>query len=169
MWFETGFGPRTGGGVGTIDQNVTGIRALAHGSEVQSGRQIGWQILQAMNSQIRFVVQQGDLEFFSKQSLGQVRVGQRSRLKFVPRCLDNFDLKFGLRKGGLALRQNYVGLREGEGAAAGREDKGWMRHQVSKATRDSPMGPFPLPSINARAFSKMIVSQRAISSLRCCK
>src|SRR5438309_5784697 len=74
-----------------------------------------------MNRKIGFLFQQRHFEFFGKQAFRKVLTffGQRGSLELVPGGFDNFQFKVELGEGGFALRQNHVGLSQGQRTAAG--------------------------------------------------
>src|SRR3982074_184704 len=138
--------------------------------------------------------EQSHFEFPGEESFGQgfPFLRQRSGLEFVSRGLDDLQIETQFREGGAALCQDEVGLRQSQGAATGRYENRVIRGTHPGALDEDSCPPFttrhairnphylcpnagrasddtlpraPRPN-RASTFSRMICSQRAISSLR---
>jgi hypothetical protein len=142
-----------------INQHIAHIGAFADGAELQAGGQFGRQIFEAVDGQIRLVLEQRDLKFLGEETFGKrlTFLSQRSGLQFVAGRFDDFQLKLELGENRAALVQHQVGLRQCESAAAGRNlDDVFIGHaqrwpSVSRGQRpDASREPQPEPACRAR-------------------
>src|SRR5262252_1941224 len=85
-----------------------------------------------MNREIGFVLEQGDLELFGKQSFwkGLSLLRHRCSLKFVARRFDNLQIKNQFCECLAALLQNHIGLSESQGTTPGGDGDYGLTHYV---------------------------------------
>ncbi len=77
-----------------------------------------------MDGEVGLVLEQRDFKLLGEQPFGQAfaLLGERGGLQFIAGGLDDFQLELEFRENGPALGEHGVGLREGEGAAAGGDE-----------------------------------------------
>ena len=59
-----------------VNHHIANVRSLAHATQLQTWRQFGRQILQAVHGQISLAIQQRCFEFFREEPFGQICIGQ---------------------------------------------------------------------------------------------
>src|SRR5438552_7345177 len=129
-----------------------------------------------MNGEVGFILEQSHFEFLGEQSLRQsfAFLSQRSGLELVTGRFDNFKLEREFRERFAALVQDHVGLGQRQSAAPCRDGDGVRVHacldsrSYAGLTSEQLRALYPCPN-SAAAFSAMISSQWATSSLRCFK
>src|SRR5207248_9354799 len=106
-----------------IEKHITNVLSFTRGPQFEARRKIRRQILQAVHRKTGLTIEQGEFEFLGEQSFGKICIGQRVSLQFVASGLDDLDLELTPRKGGPALAQHRIGLRQRESAASSGNDQ----------------------------------------------